>query len=78
MVARGQRKFAVLTFANGCYNLLKKCTFFAGTVRPNCKNFPDDLKVNKQMNVNVFEIGNFRFTTCEDLTAVLWRDRCEC
>ena len=54
--------------------LLKKGTFFARTVRPNHKNFPEDLKVNMKMNVNVLEIGNFRFATSEDLTPVLWRD----
>ena len=54
--------------------LLKKGTFSAGTVRPNHKNFPEDLKVNMKMNVNVLEIGNFRFATSENLTPVLWRD----
>ena len=54
--------------------LLKKGTFFARTVCPNHKNFPEDLKVNMKMNVNVLEIGNFRFATSEDLTPVLWRD----
>ena len=51
--------------------LLKKGTFFARTVR---LNFPEDFKVNMKMNVNVLEIGNFRFATSEDLTPVLWRD----
>ena len=34
--------------------LLKKGTFSAGTVCPNHKNFPEDLKVNMKMNVNVY------------------------
>jgi len=55
-------------------DLLKKSTFSIGTVHPNRKNFPENVKVNKKMNVTIRN-RNFRFATCEDLTAVLWRDR---
>lgn len=33
-------------------DLLKKSTFSVGTVHPNRKNFPENVKVNKKMNVN--------------------------
>ena len=51
--------------------LLKRGTYSTETIRPNRKNFPEDLKVDK----NVLEIRNFRFAAFSDLTAVLWRDR---
>ena len=57
------------------YDLKKKGTYSAGTVRSNRKNFPEALKVDKKTKKNVLEIGNFRFATFEDVTAVLWRDR---
>ena len=53
-------------------DLLKKGTFAAGTTQSNRKNFPEALKVDKKTKTNVLEIGNFRFATFEDLTAVLW------
>ncbi len=56
------------------YDLKIKGTFSVGTIRSTRKNFPEDLKVDKT-GTNVLAIGNLRFATFEDLTAVLWRDR---
>lgn len=54
-------------------DLLKKGTFSTGTIRLNRKCLPEALKETARNNV--LEIGNFQFATCDDITAVLWRDR---